>query len=30
LANFFGVPIDWKKNFDSGPLARLGPSYVEA
>jgi len=30
LAKFFNVPIDWKKNFDSAPLARLGPSFVEA
>ena len=30
LAKFFNVPIDWKKNFDSAPLAKLGPSYVEA
>ena len=30
LAEFFNVPIDWKKNFNSAPFARLGPSYVEA
>lgn len=29
LAKFFNVPIDWKKNFDSAPLAKLGPSFVE-
>jgi ABC-type nitrate/sulfonate/bicarbonate transport system substrate-binding protein len=29
LGGFFGVPIDWQKNFDSAPLATLGPSYIE-
>jgi ABC-type nitrate/sulfonate/bicarbonate transport system substrate-binding protein len=29
LAKFFNVPIDWKKSFDSAPLAKLGPSFVE-
>jgi len=29
LGTFFNVPIDWSKNFDSAPLAKLGPSYIE-
>jgi hypothetical protein len=29
LGKFFNVPIDWKKNFDPEPLAKLGGSYVE-
>jgi ABC-type nitrate/sulfonate/bicarbonate transport system substrate-binding protein len=29
VAEFFQVPIDWNKNFDSQYLAQLGPAYVE-
>jgi len=30
IAEFFQVPVDWKKSFNADPLARLGPSYVES
>jgi ABC-type nitrate/sulfonate/bicarbonate transport system substrate-binding protein len=29
IAEFFGVPVDWSKSFNSEPLARLGAVYVE-
>jgi ABC-type nitrate/sulfonate/bicarbonate transport system substrate-binding protein len=30
IAQFFQVPLDWTKSFDSRHLARLGPAFVEA
>jgi sulfonate transport system substrate-binding protein len=30
IAEFFQVPVDWKKSFNAEPLARLGASYVES
>ncbi len=29
LGAFFKVPIDWGKNFDDRPLAKMGAGYVE-